>query len=177
MDSAADVHVCNDKHLMTEYRELPTRVGGSTSNGVSPGRGKVKLRPPLKDGSEGLILNLVDAFYLPNSPCSLVSLGCLDDSGIYYNNADKNLDHIKSRQVLAQVLLLNNSYLLIPLNLSDNNYKWPPGVLRTSSSSRPLSLTTWHKRLGHVNTPLVKKTSKSSRHWVCPWLWRFRVVR
>lgn len=91
VDSAADVHVCNDKRLMTEYRERPTRVGGSKSNGLSPGRGKVKLRLSLKDGSEGLMLNLFDALYLPNSPGNLVSLGRLNDSGIFYNNEDEKL--------------------------------------------------------------------------------------
>lgn len=87
---------------MTEYRELPTRIGGSTSNGVSPGRGKVKLRLSLKDGREGLVLNPVDIFYLPNSPCNLVSLARLNNSGIFHNNEDGNLYHIKTRQVLAQ---------------------------------------------------------------------------
>lgn len=152
---------------MTEYRELPTRIGGSTSNGVSPGRGKVKLRLSLKDGSEGLVLNLVDTFYLPNSPCNLVSLARLNNSGIFHNNKDENLYHVKTRQVLAQAPRWNKSYLLRPLNLSDSavhlthvvkdNYEWPQGVFRTSSSNRSLSLTTWHKRLGHLNIPSVKQ--------------------
>lgn len=71
---------------MTEYKEQPTNVGGSTSNGVSPGRGKVRLRLGLEDNSEGLILKLRNVYYLPNSPCNLVSLGLLNDSGIYHNN-------------------------------------------------------------------------------------------
>ncbi len=44
VDSSADVHVCNDRSLITEYKEQPTSVGGSTSNRVSPGRWKVRLR-------------------------------------------------------------------------------------------------------------------------------------
>lgn len=68
MDSAADVHVCNDQRLMTDFTEKPTKVGGSTADGVSPGRGTVRIRLALEDGSEGVILNLRDVFYLPNSP-------------------------------------------------------------------------------------------------------------
>lgn len=120
MDSAADMHVCNDRHLMIDYQELLTHIGGSISNGISPGRGKVKLYLSLKDGSKGLVLNLLDTFYLPNSPCNLVSLACLNNSRIFYNNKNKNLYHIKTRQILAQVPRWNNSYLLQPLNLSDS---------------------------------------------------------
>lgn len=135
VDSAADVHVYNDKRLMTESREMLTRVGGSTTSGVSTGQGKVKLRHSLKNGSEGLILNLVDVFYLPNSPGNLVSLGRLNDRGIFHNNEDENLYHVENRRVLAQAPRWNNSYLLRPLNLSDfalhlthiadNTYEWP----------------------------------------------------
>lgn len=152
---------------MTEYRELPTRAGGSTSNGVSPGRGKLKLRLSLKDGSKGLVLTLANTFYLPNSPCNLVSLGRLNNSGIFHNNKDKTLYHVKSRRVLAQAPQWNNSYLLRPLNLSDSaihltrvaedTYEWPQGVFKTSNSNKPLSLTMWHKRLGHLNISSVKQ--------------------
>ena len=91
IDSAADVHVCNDKSIMMEYQERSTKVGGSTSDGVSPGRGKVCLRLGLEDDSEGLLLNLQNVYYLPNSPCNLVSLGLLNNSGIFYNNEFENL--------------------------------------------------------------------------------------
>lgn len=89
MDSAADVHVCNDLRLMTGFTENPTRVGGSTSDGISPGRGTVKIRLSKEDGSEGLILSLRNVFYLPNSRSNLVSLGLLNDSGIYYDNENQ----------------------------------------------------------------------------------------
>ena len=52
-----DVHVCNDRDLMTEYYDKPIRIGGSTSDGVSPGRGKVRLRLSQKDKTEAVILD------------------------------------------------------------------------------------------------------------------------
>lgn len=80
VDSAADVHVCNDRSLMTEYYERPTRIGGSTADGMSPGRGKVRLRLSLKDGREGVVLNLKDVFLLPHSPSnSAAHLTQIDD--------------------------------------------------------------------------------------------------
>lgn len=87
---------------MTEYQDHPMSVGGSTSSGISSGRGKVRLCLGLEDNSEGLILNLRNVYYLPNSPCNLVSLGLLNDSGIYYDNEHENLYHVSSKQVLTQ---------------------------------------------------------------------------
>ena len=87
---------------MIEYRTHPTKIGGSTSDRISPGRGKIRLRLALKDGFEGLILNLQNMFYFPNSPCNLLSLGLLNNSGIYYDNENETLYKIHSRQILAQ---------------------------------------------------------------------------
>ena len=79
---------------MTEYCTHITKIDGSTSDGISPGRGKIRLRLVLKDGSEGLILNLQNVLYLPNSPCNLLSLGFLNNSGIYYDNKNETLYEI-----------------------------------------------------------------------------------
>ena len=83
MDIAADVHVRNDLRLMMDFAERPTRGGRSTSDGVSLGRETVRIRLVLEDGSEGIILNLWNIFYLPNSPSNLISLSLLNDAGIY----------------------------------------------------------------------------------------------
>lgn len=101
MDSAADVHVFNDFTIMTDYHKQPTNVGGSTSEGIFPGRGNVRLRLSQKDGSEGVILNLSDVYFLPHSPCNLVSLGRLNSNYIFYNNENKTLYHVKTRKILA----------------------------------------------------------------------------
>lgn len=86
---------------MIEYQERLIKVGGSTSDGVLLGKGKVCLRLGLEDDSEGLILNLQNVYYLPNSPCNLVSFGLLNKSGIFYNNELKNLHQITFKRVLA----------------------------------------------------------------------------
>ncbi len=165
VDSAADVHVCNDRALMMEYRELPTRIGGSTSDGVSSGRRRVRLRLALKDGSKSLILNLQNVYYLPYIPCNLVSLGLLHDSRIFYDNKNETLYQVKSRQTLAKAQRWRNSYLLKPLNLSDGaiNLLWiddltyqPPHVLQSTTAPMTTTLTTWHKRLGHTNFSSLK---------------------
>lgn len=91
IDNAADVHVCNNQRLMREYTEKPTRFRGFTANGISSGRGKIKIRLTKKDGSEGLVLILTNVFYLPNTPSNLVSLSLLNDTRIYHQNEDQTL--------------------------------------------------------------------------------------
>ena len=79
-----------DRQLIAkDPQERSTKIGWSMSDGVSLGRGKLRLRLALKDGSERLILNLYNVYYLPNSSCNLLSLGLLNDSGIYHNNKNE----------------------------------------------------------------------------------------
>lgn len=76
---------------MTKYQELPTKTGGSISDGVSLSRGRVQLSLALKDEVESLVPNLQNVHYFSNSPCNLVSLGLLNDSGIFNDNENEIL--------------------------------------------------------------------------------------
>lgn len=67
------------------------RIGNSTSDRVSPGQRKIRLRLGLKNGSEGLILNFHRVYYLLYSPCNLVSLDLLNNNGIYHDHKNKTL--------------------------------------------------------------------------------------
>lgn len=57
VDLGSDVHVCNDRSLVTG-----TRIGGSTSDGTSPGRGG------LENDSEGLLLKSAKRLLPPDQP-------------------------------------------------------------------------------------------------------------
>ena len=118
MDSGADVYVCNDLRLMTDSAEKPTRVGRSTSDGASPGRGTVQIRLALEDGCKRIILNLRNVFYLSNSPSNLISLTLLNDVGIYYNNEEQALYDKANQKPLVFAQRWEHSFLLHPLNLS-----------------------------------------------------------
>lgn len=155
---------------MTEFYDKPTRIGGFTSDGVSPGWGKVRLRLSLKDGTEGVILDLKDVFFLTSSPCNLVSLALLNNHNIFHDNKNETLHDLESKKVLAQAKRWNNSFLLQPLNLSDaavnlvktleDMYQWPKMVCRTRLESAKQSLSTWHKRLGHLNLRSLRQYLK-----------------
>lgn len=150
---------------MTNYRERPTSIGGSTSNGTSLGNGSVRLCLTLKDNSEGLILKLQNIYYLPSSSCNLVSLVLLNNNGIFHDNEHEILYQVQTKQILAEAKHWKNSYLLRPLNLSDaavqllrvddKTYKWLTQAFCTTSPDN-LPLTTWHKQLGHIDFRSLK---------------------
>ena len=171
IDSASDVHVCNDRSLMTEYYNKSTKIGWSTSDGSSPGKGKIRLQLDFEAGSEDLLLNLQNVYYLPSSSCNFVSLGLLNNSTILHDNENKTLYQLGSKRVLAQVRRWRNSYLLKLLNLpdaavflvkiDDKMYNWPPHAFLTSSpyqTSFPIAIC--HKRLGHTNFASVRRYLK-----------------
>ncbi len=151
---------------MTHFAERPTRVGGLTSDGVSPGRGTVWIRLALEDRTEGVILNLQNIYYVSNSPSNLISLSLLNDVGVYYDNEQQVLYNKTSQRPLVFTQRWEQNFLLYPLNLfvsaanllktKSNFYKdTEPKIHQTSSNK--LSLTVWHKRFGHLNFPTLRK--------------------
>lgn len=91
VDSAANVYIYNDWRLITNYTEKPIRVGGFTADRVLLGKKKVKIRLAKKDGSEGLILTLINIFYILYSSLDLISFSLLNNVGYYYPNKDQIL--------------------------------------------------------------------------------------
>lgn len=149
---------------MANYVERPTRIGGSTSEGISPGRGKVRLRLAVSRESEreGVTLTLNNVYYLPSSPSNLVSLAVLNDNKIYLDNENETLYDSNTKEILASTQRWRKSFLLKLLNLSDaavhltradeGTYQGPHVHQTVSTvSTLTLPLTTWHKRLGHLN--------------------------
>lgn len=78
MDFATDVHVYNDKLLMMDFQEEPTKVGESTLDKVSPRKSKMCFKLSLKNDMKGLILNLYNIYYLSNNFCNFVSIKLLN---------------------------------------------------------------------------------------------------
>lgn len=73
---------------MIDFEKNLTNVGGSISDGISLVRRRVKIRLALKDGTDRLVLTLINIFYLSHSPSNLVSLSLLNDVEIFYHNND-----------------------------------------------------------------------------------------
>lgn len=91
VDTATDVHVCNNQRLITEYTKKHMRVGGFIADGILPGGGNIKIRLAKKYGSEALVLTWTNDLYLPNRLSNLVSLDLLNDVKIFHHNKDQIL--------------------------------------------------------------------------------------
>lgn len=65
------------------------RIGRSTIDRVSPGKGKIKIQLAKKDGSKSLVLTLTNIFYLSTSPSNLLSLDLLNNAEIYHYNENQ----------------------------------------------------------------------------------------
>lgn len=89
VDSITNVHICNDQRLMTKYTKKSIRVRGSIADRVSLNKEKVKIRYAKKDSLEGLVLILIDVFYLSDSSSNLISLGFLNNTEISYHNKNQ----------------------------------------------------------------------------------------
>lgn len=63
-----------------------------------------------KDGTEGVILDLKDLFFLPSSPSYLVSLALLNNHNIFHNNENETLFDLRTKEVLAQAQTLERQF-------------------------------------------------------------------
>lgn len=71
---------------MTNFAKRSTRVRRSILDGVLPGQETIQTRLALGDGTERVIFNLQNVYYLPNSLSNLISLSFFNDTSIYYDN-------------------------------------------------------------------------------------------
>lgn len=138
-DSGANVHICRNKHLISDFRLHYTSilVAGKARSTVL-GRGTVHLRCPLEDGSSGATLSL-PVYYLPDSPANLLSLSVLAAQKIYWNNKDFQLR--QDQDILAYTPLQNNGLYAMQLM---------PDQMTALSAASITPLSVWHRRLGHL---------------------------
>lgn len=85
------MHICNNIRLFHEYTPTATTLAGVGGKGISPGRGKITLQLALEDGRVGAILNIEDAWYMPDCPVNLVSRDRLERVGLYEDSYDRVL--------------------------------------------------------------------------------------
>ncbi len=174
INSTTDVHVYDNLRLMTDFAEGPTKVGRSTLDGVSPGRGIGQIRLALEDESKEIILNLWNVFYLSNSPSNLISLSFLNDAGIYYDNKQQAPYSKDSRKLLAFAQRWERSFFLHLLNFfvpaanllktEGNLYKdTGSNVYQTKSNKHPLTVR--HKIFGHLKFLALRRDL--AHHNIC----------
>lgn len=119
IDSIADIYVCNNKELMTNYYEKTTRIEVSRSNRILQYCDKVPLWLSFKDtGVKEVVLDFKNVYYLLSSSSNFVNLGLLNDYNIHHDNKNETLYDREIKEVLAHAKRWRN-FLFQPFNLSD----------------------------------------------------------
>ena len=185
LDSAADMHVCNHRSSLIDYVVRPTDLAGSTSEGMSPGRGFIERTLALQDDSPSSALILHNVLLIPQCPVNLISLALLNRHDIYYDNLNWTLFLQSSGRVIGYVQSVNTNFIVKILDtpevavrltqIDDQTFQWPKtAVYHTSNRA---DLTTWHARLGHLNITACRTYLKRldvpysvnvSKDWYCP---------
>lgn len=111
------MHVYNNKRLMINFTENLTKVGASTSDGISSDRRKVKIRLTLRDRIEDLVLTSTNVFYLLNSLFNIFSPSFLSNIEIYYLDKDEILCDLKTPKTFAFAEQYKTNFYLHLLNL------------------------------------------------------------
>lgn len=101
MNGVTDVHLYNNQDFMTEYHKKTTWIKDSISDDVLLWRKKIHLQLNQIDGSEEIIFDFQEIFFLPSSLLNLVSFALLNNHGIFYGNENKTLYNVHSKEVLA----------------------------------------------------------------------------
>lgn len=112
VDNVTNIYVCNDMRLITNFEENPTKVGGLTSDSISPGGKRIQIRLTPKNGTKGQVLTLTNVFNLSHSLSNLVSLSVLNDAEIFHYNKDQTLYNQETQKVFVFVEHYNTSFFL-----------------------------------------------------------------
>lgn len=67
INSAANIHICNNLRLMTNFAIRSTKIGGSTSDGILLRQRIVQIRLAMNNGIKRVILNFWNVYYFSNS--------------------------------------------------------------------------------------------------------------
>lgn len=101
VESIVNVYGYNNCELMNKFYNRLMQIDSFILDELSPTREKVWLCPSQKNGTINVIFNLKNIFFLPNSPCNLVNLTLFNNNRIFYNDENKILYNLRTKEVLT----------------------------------------------------------------------------
>jgi hypothetical protein len=146
-ESGASSHMCRDRSVMVNYREMPGKFGikvadGKTMNAV--GRGEVIFQ------HEGATVKLYDVLHVPNLHMNLISVHQIGTRG----------HHVVFDGALCQVLTRKGKTLLAGRKCGNLYVVINGGQKVVAEAFVAADMATWHKRLGHLNHTALKKLAE-----------------
>lgn len=171
-DSAANYHFCSERDLFDKdyvtvrNQDLIGAVEGSKTPIV--GTGSITL---YLDNS---LIVLRNVYHAPKLRRNLISGPCLDKKGYKYVGQNGKIDlYNKYNEKLCTAYLQDNLYVLNPTYCDEEipakiQNTPPKSILKNAKritnnkiAFSVESLKSWHKRLAHINTDYIIKTSKN----------------
>lgn len=173
IDSGASDHITGDRKLFDTYQQIkPINLLTADNRTVQAvGRGSVRLTLP--DSSE--VITLENVLHAPGFKKHLLSIGqelkkgyhvlFAQDGGVYYLDP-KTVPHLAARRGALSLgtrvgtLFYSNGSSQKPStigthHIGNNQEEDPP-----AHNHNPKSVTIWHRRLGHLNIPDIRKLAK-----------------
>jgi hypothetical protein len=153
LDSGASRHYCKDRSLFSNYVRIsgyPIETAEQGGSLIAIRRGDINLNTIDVAGEEHTIL-LNGAFHVPNLSSSLISLPTLDDRGyeIIIKKGRALVNSDTTNIMYGKKLVKSGLYQLSQTS----------GTAMQAKSDHDITL--WHKRLGHLNANIIKKTANS----------------
>ncbi|KAF5335201.1 hypothetical protein D9611_010934 [Ephemerocybe angulata] len=133
LDSGCTSHLINDRSAFWDFEDVPTHSMTTANCGSLPTRGrgtiKLSLAGAASDGSD-LVLVMKRALYSPDAPCSLISVGTLQEKGvgIEYLPAPVDETYIRFGPLTPWDGLSVKAGRLGKLSFIPATIKYPPGA-------------------------------------------------
>lgn len=159
-DSGASQHMTDQRHLFSSFGAVTTGVRPVTGIGTNneplqvKGSGEIKIRSRI-DGvwHDGKLSNVL---YVPNIGANLFSIGAAADSGVNCNFTKNQVQVCRNNRLVAVGTRVGKNLYHLDIEAI------PPTSEESLPSAALLSLSTWHRRFGHVNYATIQKMSSNS---------------
>ena len=171
LDSASDIHVCNNFERFTTYHKTETEdylIAGNTTVPIL-GYGIATVYSRTADDKDTHIINLHNTAYAPDFHTSLVSLRRAMENGVDWLIrmgllVDKDGPICKVFDMFNQWILEYNPVQEHSNHQSDHEV-FASSKKSSKKSSKPLTSAAprdiWHKRLGHVSMEAIDHLSNA----------------
>jgi GAG-pre-integrase domain len=164
LNSAASIHVCNNRSRFTTFTPSTGKETMRAANSFAViqdyGTVEVHAKSATPGDLKPCTLELLEVAYVPSFSTSLVSFGRAWAKGIRWDTNRMTLD--VGNKPLCKVTQMFDQWVLEYTPLSSNNNAAMVTRRRTTpTSAKPLvskgSVDLWHRRLAHLGKDMVKK--------------------
>jgi transposase InsO family protein len=167
IDSAATIHMCNDRTLFSNMRQIPanTIVFGSGDSMQSTEAGDIMAKVRLDNGE--FVVKLRNVLYAPTIKRNLISMMHWTKYGVTCRTESDGSCVIRQYGIDMGRIQAKNNLLpvtLIPIHKLNSIHSQSENSATHSSIDQA---TLWHRRLGHVNGSDMKRLLNMAEGFDC----------